>query len=342
VIVFLLGALPLPLMQGELPNTATSTTVSRTSTVVAEREAAAAKSGFLGIIVGQHRIRGALGQQESTGLIVLSVIDGSPADRAGITTGTRITSVDNIPVSTKEDYLAWLQDHAPGDRVIIGVMRQSDTEELLTIELGRPVFRRGGEQEAPPAAHRPEEPPMWPEPMFTYKESVGVEDPWLPLEESHHRFGLDAGIGSAIGFIGATYAFAPVTPLLLEAGIGYGGSGLQLSAMPKLALGLLEDRFILGAGWSMGIVPGTPKTGSPCTGACANDATGNIVHFVNVDVGYEHRNTQHFSMQFSIGMWGIVAANGPNLSCRISSPIIGCQNNDVSFQARFGVGYWIF
>lgn len=65
-----------------------------------------------------------------------------------------------------------------------------------------------------------------------------------------HRVGLDAGWASAVGVLGATYAFRPTPRFIAEAGLGLGITGSQLSVMPKLALGA----FRAGAGlaWSHG------------------------------------------------------------------------------------------
>ena len=67
-----------------------------------------------------------------------------------------------------------------------------------------------------------------------------------PLPASFHRVGFELGLGSAVGTTGLTYWAAPNRWLRAEVGIGHGFTGLQLSVMPKVALG----SFLVGAGLS--------------------------------------------------------------------------------------------
>jgi hypothetical protein len=107
--------------------------------------------------------------------------------------------------------------------------------------------------------------------------AVALESPGRgrPLNQRHHRFGLDGGVGSAVGWGGATYAYSPRPWTLVEAGLGYGYSGVQLSLMPKLTLGSEQNRFVFGPGYSVGIGPSMART-----------QAGDVLHFLNVDLGY--------------------------------------------------------
>src|SRR4051812_41704150 len=82
-----------------------------------------------------------------------------------------------------------------------------------------------------------------------------LADDHLPTTtpEPRNELRFNAGMFSAVGFLGVTYTFAPLRQLLLEAGVGMGLSGVQVSFMPRVALGSRADRFIAGAGVSAGI-----------------------------------------------------------------------------------------
>jgi len=99
--------------------------------------------------------------------------------------------------------------------------------------------------------------------------------------------------------IGAAYVYSPSEPTELEFGAGLGFSGVQLSLMPKLALGSKHHRVLLGVGPSLGIADGVSYTTA----------------WVNGDVGYEYRATSGFSIALSVGFtaelagcWGPIAA----------------------------------
>jgi hypothetical protein len=62
---------------------------------------------------------------------------------------------------------------------------------------------------------------------------------------------LDAGIGSAVGFLGITLTRTLESSLEIEAGVGTGFSGTQLSLMPKIVLGGREVHFVSGVGVSI-------------------------------------------------------------------------------------------
>jgi hypothetical protein len=95
---------------------------------------------------------------------------------------------------------------------------------------------------------------------------------------------LDVGIFSAIGFAGVTAGYSPIDPLLVEVGVGWGESGLQLSAMPKVALGSDRNRFIFGCGPSTGL-----------------DRGGQTSYWLSLDLGYEYRAPQGFVLYVAGG-----------------------------------------
>ncbi|MEW6239602.1 MAG: trypsin-like peptidase domain-containing protein [Chloroflexota bacterium] len=91
----------------------------------------------------------ALGLKAFTGAYVTSVTPGGPADEAGLKGGTEassvgipaggdmITAIDGRPIKTFDELLSYLvTNKAPGDTVVLTVMRGEETVEI-TITLGR-------------------------------------------------------------------------------------------------------------------------------------------------------------------------------------------------------------
>lgn len=126
---------------------------------------------------------------------------------------------------------------------------------------------------------------------------------------------LDLGFASPIGFGGLIYA-AEAGPLVLEAGVGAGGTGLQLSAMPKLAVPWRDGRWLFGAGVSLG----------------AGSSHGEVV-WLNLDlVGFEGWLWENMSWFAGGGL--TFALSG---SC---DDVCGMMESWVLPQARAGVGFW--
>lgn len=69
-------------------------------------------TGFLGLGVSDSQGRGALVQR---------VLDGGPAQQAGVVPGDRIVSVDNNPVNSATALTDILDQHHPGDNIALGV-----------------------------------------------------------------------------------------------------------------------------------------------------------------------------------------------------------------------------
>ena len=90
-----------------------------------------------------------LGLPQSTGAYVSNVVAGSPADKAGIKTGTTptringvskggdlIIAIDGRPVQVFGDLLAYLiTNKSPGDQIILTIIRDNEQKEV-TITLG--------------------------------------------------------------------------------------------------------------------------------------------------------------------------------------------------------------
>ena len=101
---------------------------------------------------------------------------------------------------------------------------------------------------------------------------------------------LDLGVASAVGFLGLTFTRTFGDFFQMEAGVGTGYSGTQLSLMSKIVLGSRDVFFVSGAGFSVA-VPTDPL-----------HATGNPV-WLNVDaVGLELISTHGFTFEASAGI----------------------------------------
>lgn len=57
------------------------------------------------------------------GIYIVEVIDGSPADQAGLEPGDRVISIDNTEIAAQEDLGTIVQSHAAGDIISITVAR---------------------------------------------------------------------------------------------------------------------------------------------------------------------------------------------------------------------------
>ena len=69
------------------------------------------------------------------GALVVDVSSGSPADKAGLQEGDRITQVDSAPVRDQIELGARVRSHQPGDTVHITFVRDGDTN-TIEVELG--------------------------------------------------------------------------------------------------------------------------------------------------------------------------------------------------------------
>ena len=69
------------------------------------------------------------------GAIVVAVTSGSPADKAGLQEGDRVTSVDSAPVRDEFELTARIRSHTPGDHVHISFVRNGQSQ-TVEVELG--------------------------------------------------------------------------------------------------------------------------------------------------------------------------------------------------------------
>jgi S1-C subfamily serine protease len=91
-----------------------------------------------GKVVNTHRAYLGIQTAPTTadGVLVASVVQGGPADRAGIKMGDLITSVAGTPTPTQGDLSKVLASHAPGDKVPVTVARSDGSKATLTVTLG--------------------------------------------------------------------------------------------------------------------------------------------------------------------------------------------------------------
>jgi hypothetical protein len=151
-----------------------------------------------------------------------------------------------------------------------------------------------------------------------------------PPPVAQHRVGVDAGLASAVGSLGATYQYAPLSlPSRLEGGVGWGPSGAQLSLMPKLAFAARTCAFIAGFGASLAL------GGHPA--AEGHGPSPNAIPWLNLDLpGIECRSQAGFSFQATAGLtmplvafhWDI-ADTGSTVKAGALLP-----------QGRVGIGWW--
>jgi S1-C subfamily serine protease len=86
-------------------------------------------TGFLGI-------SGNPAPSGQSGVVITQVAPGSPAATAGLVAGDRIVSIDGTTVDSPATLSNLLVPHHPGDRLSIGVVRQSGRQASISIQLG--------------------------------------------------------------------------------------------------------------------------------------------------------------------------------------------------------------
>jgi len=144
----------------------------------------------------------------------------------------------------------------------------------------------------------------------------------------------DLGVGSAVGFGGLSYARALGERLSIEAGAGYGISGFQLSAMPKLLLPSATNAFFIGLGPAISI----ERLDADDVGAAFRRYGTGV--WLNADFGY--RIVARSGLTFtaaagaSVGLWGSHMLRVPGFI--LSDSFKGIRGLTAP-QARVGCGY---
>jgi S1-C subfamily serine protease len=93
------------------------------------------RRGYLGVGTQPVHLPAALAQQlgQETGLLIMSVNAGSPADKAGLLLGDTIVALDRQPVRHIDDLLALLSGDKLGVEVPVRFVRGGQTQELAVV-----------------------------------------------------------------------------------------------------------------------------------------------------------------------------------------------------------------
>lgn len=96
---------------------------------------------FIGLAPGDitAQIADQLGLTDTEGVAVLSVVNGGPADKAGLRPGDILEKLEGRQLSTPEDLLAALRQRNPGDRVSVEFQRGGRTETVKVTLSDRPT-----------------------------------------------------------------------------------------------------------------------------------------------------------------------------------------------------------
>lgn len=92
---------------------------------------------FLGVqpITLSAELAQQFGIDRDDGVVVLAVVDGSPAERAGLRPGDLLVALEDETLATAEDLLAALRGRSPGDTVSVTFIREGE-ETTVEVELG--------------------------------------------------------------------------------------------------------------------------------------------------------------------------------------------------------------
>ncbi|HWC31638.1 MAG TPA: trypsin-like peptidase domain-containing protein [Actinomycetota bacterium] len=81
-------------------------------------------------------VQAQLGLASDSGALILEVVEGEPAERAGLTAGDIIVSFAGDPVDGSESLQEEILSHSPGDAVEVGVVRPDGDTETVEVTLG--------------------------------------------------------------------------------------------------------------------------------------------------------------------------------------------------------------
>lgn len=90
------------------------------------------KRGYLGVSTQTARLPQAIAEQagQETGLLVVAVEPGSPAETSGLTLGDTILNLDGVVVRHHDDLLATLNGERVGNKVPMGLLRGGELRTL--------------------------------------------------------------------------------------------------------------------------------------------------------------------------------------------------------------------
>jgi S1-C subfamily serine protease len=70
------------------------------------------------------------------GALIVSLVEGGPAESGGVVVGDVIVVFDGEPVTGAEQLGELIRSHEPGDQVEVGVVHADGSQDVLTVELG--------------------------------------------------------------------------------------------------------------------------------------------------------------------------------------------------------------
>ena len=100
-----------------------------------------ARHAFLGIQPGDltPEIAQQLGVSATSGVVVLDVVNGGPAAKAGLQPGDVITAINGKQLSSVEDFLSVLRPLSPGQTVTVSYLRGQAKREAKVVLADRPT-----------------------------------------------------------------------------------------------------------------------------------------------------------------------------------------------------------
>ncbi len=154
-------------------------------------------------------------------------------------------------------------------------------------------------------------------------------DPAEAWQNRRSTLVVNLGLGSAVGVLGVTYSYLPVSMFETEVGVGLGLLGSQVSLMEKLVIGEGSIRFTVGAGLAY----------SPSSGLFGDDIRHRSL-WLNLDVlGLEYRGRG--GLVFFLAAGDTHAFGAPieifSIDCFESTNACSDAGNDF-FQMRTGLG----
>ncbi|MEX2420415.1 MAG: PDZ domain-containing protein, partial [Actinomycetota bacterium] len=72
---------------------------------------------------------------EGEGALIADVVEGGPADDAGVLAGDLVVLFEGELVSSNEQLGELIRSHAPGDQVDVGLVHADGSEEVVTLVL---------------------------------------------------------------------------------------------------------------------------------------------------------------------------------------------------------------
>lgn len=104
------------------------------------------RQGFLGVGSSTVRLRGAqrAGRSQEYGLLITSLVDAGPAERAGALVGDIIVALDGKPVQEPEALITLLRAERSGSSATLTVIRGTEPRDIAVTVGERPVGRERG------------------------------------------------------------------------------------------------------------------------------------------------------------------------------------------------------